>query len=211
MRSIDRFKACHDTHCVSSYCILDFDLFWRLISLPFVGEILRWLDGWWIAIGCCSLCIWNCQRHVRIFYILTLYKMTQYVLKWEIFPSLILIFSVRGRLGSILPLVSSSSWSLVILINHWRRFQARNSGILIAYIAGALITYKCRPYFFILVPIIYLIWVYFLPNTPQFYLKKNQFQVSHFHLQRDQKHDTKRFKLISFIINLERRKIAHFL
>lgn len=67
--------------------------------------------------------------------------------------------SVRGRLGSILPL-------------------ARNSGILIAFIAGALIKYEYRPYVFIFIPIVYLIWVYFLPNTPQFYLKNGNFQVS---------------------------------
>lgn len=72
------------------------------------------------------------------------------------------IFSVRGRFGAILPC-------------------ARNSGILIAYIAGALITYKYTTYFFIFIPIIYLIWIHFLPNTPQFYLKKDQFQVSDFY------------------------------
>lgn len=69
--------------------------------------------------------------------------------------------SVRGRLGSILPL-------------------ARNSGILIAFIAGALIKYEHRPYVFIFIPIIYLVWVFFLPNSPQFYLKNNKFQVSTF-------------------------------
>lgn len=74
-------------------------------------------------------------------------------------------FSVRGRLGSILPL-------------------ARNSGILIAYIAGALVGYEYRPFVFIFIPIIYLILVYFLPNTPQHHLKKEEFDVIFYFLMK---------------------------
>lgn len=70
-------------------------------------------------------------------------------------------FRIRGRLGSITPL-------------------ARNTGILIAYIAGWIVKYEYRPYIFIFIPIIYLIWVYFLPATPQHYLKKSDFKVSSF-------------------------------
>lgn len=34
-----RFKACYDIHCISSHSILDFNLFWWLILLYFIGYV----------------------------------------------------------------------------------------------------------------------------------------------------------------------------
>lgn len=69
------------------------------------------------------------------------------------------IFSIRGRLGSIIQL-------------------SRNIGILISYIIGAVVDYKYIPCIFIFIPILYVVCFIFLPNTPQFYLHKQQTQVS---------------------------------
>lgn len=71
--------------------------------------------------------------------------------------------SIRGRLGSLVPL-------------------ARNTGVLIAYIGGAVIKYEHRPLIFIVFPITFLMLVYFLPSTPQYYLKKSDFKVFIYHL-----------------------------
>ncbi|XP_055307285.1 facilitated trehalose transporter Tret1-like, partial [Sitodiplosis mosellana] len=65
--------------------------------------------------------------------------------------------NVRGRLGSLVSL-------------------ARNIGVLMAYTGGVLIEYEHRPYIFILLPISYLIMVYFLPDTPQYHLKMDDFE-----------------------------------
>ncbi|XP_055304279.1 uncharacterized protein LOC129569467 [Sitodiplosis mosellana] len=65
--------------------------------------------------------------------------------------------NIRGRLGSITPL-------------------ARNVGVLIGYTAGAVIEYEKRPYIFVFFPIMYLFWLYSLPNTPQYYLHKGDYQ-----------------------------------
>lgn len=68
-------------------------------------------------------------------------------------------FSIRGRLGSILPL-------------------ARNVGVMFGFCISAIIEYKYMPYIFISIPIIYLILLLTLPNTPQYYLKKGMIHVS---------------------------------
>lgn len=68
------------------------------------------------------------------------------------------IHSIRGRLGSIMQL-------------------SRNTGILIAYILGAIVDYKSIPCIFIFIPLIYVVCFVFLPNTPQYYLQSNQVQV----------------------------------
>lgn len=67
-------------------------------------------------------------------------------------------FSNRGRLGSFPQL-------------------ARNIGILISYIVGAYVDYKYVPCIFIALPIIFGVLFVALPNTPLFYLQKNQIQV----------------------------------
>lgn len=67
--------------------------------------------------------------------------------------------SIRGRLGSITPL-------------------ARNVGVLIGYSVGAIVDYEHRPYIFVFFPIMYLFWLYSLPNTPQYYLHKGDYKVS---------------------------------
>lgn len=69
--------------------------------------------------------------------------------------------SIRGRLGSIQPL-------------------SRNIGLLAGYIGGALFEYNVRPYIFIVFPVIYLILMHSLPNTPQYYISKQDFEVSNF-------------------------------
>lgn len=72
---------------------------------------------------------------------------------------IILFISIRGRLGSITPL-------------------ARNFGVLIGYVVGAVVEYEQRPYIFVFFPIMYLFWLHSLPNTPQYYLRKEDYQVS---------------------------------
>lgn len=67
-------------------------------------------------------------------------------------------FSIRGRLGSLIQVT-------------------RNSGILIAYIVGAIVDYRHIPFVFIIIPLVYAVGFSFIPNTPQYYLKKNQIQV----------------------------------
>ncbi|XP_055295384.1 facilitated trehalose transporter Tret1-like isoform X1 [Sitodiplosis mosellana] len=63
---------------------------------------------------------------------------------------------IRNRLGSILPL-------------------AKNVGIAMSFIGGSYIPYGYRAMFFIVIPLIYLVWVTTLPNTPQHYLQKDKF------------------------------------
>lgn len=70
-------------------------------------------------------------------------------------------FSIRGRLGSITPL-------------------ARNVGVLIGYTVGAVVEYEQRPFIFVFFPVMYLFWLYSLPNTPQHYLHRGDYQVSTF-------------------------------
>lgn len=84
-------------------------------------------------------------------------------------------FSIRGRLNSLVPL-------------------ARNVGVLLAYIIGALIKYEDIPFVFILFPISYMILVFFLPNTPQYHLKINDFEASIFHISKN------RAKIYGYII-----------
>ncbi|XP_055299077.1 facilitated trehalose transporter Tret1-like [Sitodiplosis mosellana] len=64
--------------------------------------------------------------------------------------------NIRGRLGSFTPLI-------------------RNIGLLIGFFVGGVVRYEYRPYVFISLPIIYLIWLFYLPNTPQYYLKNADF------------------------------------
>lgn len=74
-----------------------------------------------------------------------------------------MIFSIRGRLCALVPL-------------------SRNIGVLMAHIGGALIKYEHRLFVFILLPISYIIVIWFLPNTPQYYLKIDDFEESIFHI-----------------------------
>lgn len=67
--------------------------------------------------------------------------------------------NLRGRLGSVLPL-------------------ARNVGLLTAFFVGTIVDYEFRPLVFIFFPILYLIWVSILPNTPLYYVKRGNFHVS---------------------------------
>lgn len=76
--------------------------------------------------------------------------------------------SIRGRLSSIIQL-------------------SRNTGILIAYIVGAVVDYELIPCIFVLFPLLYIICFAFLPNTPQHYLLKNRIQVMQVHVSRQNK------------------------
>lgn len=85
----------------------------------------------------------------------------------KLVPSLFFIFfkqrcfscySIRGRLGSIIQL-------------------SRNTGILTAYIVGAIVDYEYIPCIFIFIPVLYVVCFVCLPNTPQYYLQKNRIQV----------------------------------
>lgn len=55
---------------------------------------------------------------------------------------------------------------------------SRNFGVLISYTVGAVLPYHMQPCIFIFVPIIFGIWFFFLPNTPQYHLKKGQIEVA---------------------------------
>lgn len=83
-------------------------------------------------------------------------------------------------------------------------YAARNIGILIAYILGPLLPYKIVPCVYVTVPIVFVIWFAFFPNTPQFHLKQGNFQVSHF------MKDNLRFCLNDFV-SLESRKCIEIL
>lgn len=50
---------------------------------------------------------------------------------------------------------------------------ARNSGILIAYILGTYFTYITSSYYFIGITTIFLVGIWFVPSTPQYFLRKN--------------------------------------
>lgn len=66
---------------------------------------------------------------------------------------------IRGRLGSITPL-------------------ARNVGVLIAYIVGATVEYDIIPAILIYIPIFYMVFLFFLPNTPQYHLQTENIKVN---------------------------------
>lgn len=68
-------------------------------------------------------------------------------------------FSIRGALGTVSQL-------------------ARNTGVLVAYIAGYYFTYETMPFIFMGFPILFLICFSVLPNTPQFYLIRKQYKVN---------------------------------
>lgn len=68
------------------------------------------------------------------------------------------VSSIRGTLGSIAPL-------------------SRNAGMLTSYVLGALLDYDQLPYVFIIIPIVYMINFIFLPNTPQYLVKRGEFEV----------------------------------
>lgn len=86
------------------------------------------------------------------------------------------ISSIRGRLGSL--------WLFL-----------RNIGILIAFILGATLEYEYIPFTGMILPIIFVFTFMMLPQTPQYLLKKGQFQVKFFHHR--QKKTTENF--IKFI------------
>lgn len=65
---------------------------------------------------------------------------------------------IRGELGSITQL-------------------SRSAGMLVAFIVTAFVDYDVQPYIFIIIPIVYLIKFIVLPNTPQYLLRKNKFEV----------------------------------
>lgn len=67
--------------------------------------------------------------------------------------------SIRGRLGSLTPL-------------------ARNIGVLLSYIVGATVQYNIIPAIFIFIPILYMILLFLLPNTPQYYIRTENYQVN---------------------------------
>lgn len=68
------------------------------------------------------------------------------------------MFRIRGKLGS-----------LMILFF--------NLGILVGYICGKSLDYITVPKVLILLPILFVVGFIFLPNTPQYLLKRNQLYV----------------------------------
>lgn len=61
---------------------------------------------------------------------------------------------IRGQLGTIF-------------------MYARNSGILIAYILGTYFTYITSSFYFIGITMVFLVGIWFVPSTPQYFLRKN--------------------------------------
>lgn len=68
-------------------------------------------------------------------------------------------YRIRGRLGSVAQV-------------------SRNSGMLTAFILGALLDYHLLPFIFIIIPIAYLMKFLLLPNTPQHLVKRGKFEVT---------------------------------
>lgn len=54
----------------------------------------------------------------------------------------------------------------------------RNVGILGAYTIGAFTSYYTQPFIYAVVPILFFLMFILLPNTPQYYLRKDKFEVS---------------------------------
>lgn len=96
---------------------------------------------------------------------------------------LFLVFSIRGRLGSI-PLF------------------LRNIGILIAYALGATVDYKYIPCICIIIPIAFVIIFSTLSNTPQYYLRKGNL-----HVRNDWLHEHSSNQLNHFVILESRKRI----
>lgn len=53
----------------------------------------------------------------------------------------------------------------------------RNSGILLAYIIGALLDYNQIPFVFICLPLLFIVNFWFLPSTPQYFIRCGHFEV----------------------------------
>lgn len=70
----------------------------------------------------------------------------------------VLGFSIRGRLGSLTPLF-------------------RNIGVLISYIISGTVKYQNIPAILIFIPILYMVFLFFLPNTPQYHLQTENIKV----------------------------------
>lgn len=69
------------------------------------------------------------------------------------------LYSIRGRLGSIAPFL-------------------RNVGTLMGYILGTTVKYEYVPLINLIIPIIFGVLFFLLPNTPRYYLHKGKIQVS---------------------------------
>lgn len=54
----------------------------------------------------------------------------------------------------------------------------RNSGILLAYIVGALLDYSQIPFVFICLPFLFIVNFWFLPSTPQYLIRCGHFEVT---------------------------------
>lgn len=56
----------------------------------------------------------------------------------------------------------------------------RNIGLLIGYILGSYVDYRYIPWIYITFPVIFFLIFVLIPNTPQYYIQKEQYQVSEF-------------------------------
>lgn len=70
----------------------------------------------------------------------------------------VLGFSIRGRLGSLTPLF-------------------RNMGVLMGFAVGGTVKYQNIPAILIFIPILYMVFLFFLPNTPQYHLQTENIKV----------------------------------
>lgn len=70
----------------------------------------------------------------------------------------VLGFSIRGRLGSLTPLF-------------------RNMGVLMGFAVGGTVKYQNIPAILIFIPILYMVFLFFQPNTPQYHLQTENIKV----------------------------------
>lgn len=95
-------------------------------------------------------------------------------------------FSIRGRLGSLtvrllwIGLFGKKIIIVKIWIDFFWKVLSRHFGLLIIFVVAAVVNYYVVPCFFVFLPIVFLIFFTFLPNTPQFYLQKGQTEVHNF-------------------------------
>ncbi|XP_055304278.1 facilitated trehalose transporter Tret1-like, partial [Sitodiplosis mosellana] len=97
--------------------------------------------------------------------------------------------NLRGRLGSLTPL-------------------ARNVGVLIALIVGATVDYDTIPAFFFFIPIVYMICLYFLPNTPQFHLQHGEYKEAEISLMYYKSYEEKSEREV-LALQLEIERLKH--
>lgn len=99
------------------------------------------------------------------------------------------ISSVRGRLGSLM-------------------MMSANLGILLAFVAGNYLSYQLVPRLFIWLPIIFLLSVFFFPETPFYCMRRNRElkAIASLEFYRNVRSHADRRGLLSFDVEIEKLK-----